>query len=43
MNWWKPRPRVPSRFASGTRQSRKESSRVSEACQPSFFIGAEIS
>ena len=43
MNCWKPWPRSPSRFPSGTRQSRNESSRVSEACQPSFFIGAEIS
>ena len=43
MNWWKPLPRGPSRLPSGTAQSLNESSRVSEACQPSFFIGAEIS
>ena len=35
-------PRGPSRFPSGTRQSSKESSRVSEARQPIFRIGAEI-
>ena len=43
MNCWKPRPRSPSRFPSGTAQSLNESSRVSDACQPSFCIGAEMS
>ena len=43
MNWRKPWPRSPSRFPSGTAQSWKESSRVSDACQPSLCIGAEIS
>ena len=38
----KPSPRGPSRFPSGTAQSSNESSRVSDARQPSFFIGAEI-
>ena len=33
---------APSRFPSGTAQSSNESSRVSDARQPSFFIGAEI-
>ena len=42
-NWLNPSPRGPSRFPSGTAQSRNESSRVSEACQPIFSIGAEIS
>ena len=43
MNWPKPRPRVPSRFPSGTAHEWNESSRVSEACQPSLCIGPEIS
>ena len=38
-----PLPRSPSRLPSGTPQSWNESSRVSEARQPSFSIGAEIS
>ena len=42
-NCLKPAPRGPSRFPSGTSQSRNESSRVSEARQPIFRIGAEIS
>ena len=42
MNWWKPSPRGPSRFSSGTRAPWNESSRVSEARQPSFCIGSEI-
>src|SRR5207244_13586597 len=38
-----PRPRSPSRFSAGTRQSANDSSRVSEACQPTFeyFFDAE--
>ena len=35
-NWAKPRPRSPSRLASGTRASSKVSGCVSEACQPSL-------
>ena len=35
-NCAKPRPRSPSRLASGTRQSVKVSGWVSEACQPSL-------
>ena len=42
MNWRKPSPRGPSRFRSGTRAPWKESSRVSDARQPSFCIGGEI-
>ena len=40
-NWRKPSPRAPRRFSSGTSTFSNESSRVSEARQPSFFIGAE--
>src|SRR6516162_5768433 len=36
-----PRPRSPSRFAAGTRHPEKESSRVSEAHQPTFEYFAE--
>ena len=43
MNCRKPRPRAPSRFRSGTVQSLKASSRVSEARHPSLRIGGEIS
>jgi hypothetical protein len=43
MNCRKPRPRSPRRLPSGTAQERKESSRVSDARQPSLCIGAEIS
>ena len=43
MNWRKPLPRSPSRFPSGTLAPWNESSRVSDACQPSLCIGAEIS
>ena len=39
----KPWPRAPSRFSSGTGQSTNESARVSDAFQPSLWIGAEIS
>ena len=35
-NWANPLPCSPRRFASGTRQSLKDSSRVSLACQPIF-------
>ena len=41
-NCWKPAPRGPRRFPSGTRAPWNESSRVSEARQPSFCIGSEI-
>ena len=43
MNCWKPRPRSPSRFPSGTAQSLNASSRVSDARQPSLWSGAESS
>ena len=42
-NWWKPWPRAPSRFPSGTAQSANVSARVSDAFQPSLCSGAEIS
>src|SRR6476660_4551303 len=35
-NWAYPRPRSPTRFAARTRQSANDSSRVSEAFQPTF-------
>src|SRR5581483_4845417 len=41
-NWRSPAPRGPSRFSAGTRAPANESSRVSEARQPSFCIGGEI-
>jgi hypothetical protein len=40
-NCLKPSPRGPRRFPSGTSQSSNESSRVSDARQPSFFIGED--
>ncbi len=43
MNCWNPWPRSPSRFPSGTAQPWNESSRVSEARQPSLCIGGAIS
>ena len=36
MSWAKPDPSGPTRFAAGTRQSEKDSSAVSEQCQPIF-------
>ncbi len=42
-NCRKPMPRGPRRFSWGTAQSEKESSRVSDAFQPSFSMGSEIS
>ncbi len=41
-NWWKPWPRGPRRFDSGTEQPWNESSRVSDARQPIFSIGSEM-
>ena len=42
-NWANPRPRSPSRFASGTRTSSKDSGWVSEACQPSLsYAGSAV-
>ena len=42
-NWPKPLPRVPSRLASGTRQSSKDSGWVSLACQPSLsYAGSAV-
>ena len=42
-NCLKPSPRGPSRLPSGTAASSNDSSRVSDARQPSFFICGEIS
>ena len=42
-NWWNPCPRGPSKLPSGTLTSLNDNSRVSDARQPSFFIGFEIS
>ncbi len=42
-NCWNPCPRVPSRFSSGTAQSVKDSSRVSEDFHPSLCSGADSS
>ena len=39
MIWWKPRPVSPSTRSGPTKQSSKTTSRVSEACQPSFASG----
>ena len=36
MVWPKPEPSAPTRLAAGTRQSTKDSSAVSEQCQPIF-------
>ncbi len=43
MIWKKPLPSSPSSASAGTRTSMKESSPVSEAFQPSFFIFLEVS